>query len=205
MDNKSIQRINFYVMREMWQVIRGKNRKGLQGYTIHDSLGMSRPRFERFINGGGTSIPDAELTKLQMLTSVNRDVFDGKKLLASVDTSDIKGWITFSDKHMAISNDAEATTFNLNEFKKKIIETIKQSERKKDNTDFQAMWQFISGYTPRGVLGVVELTDRLRELTFKELESIVDNDTLENFLGELTSTHRMVSTLIQYKKYTDNR
>ena len=70
------RQINFLVMREMWQVVRGRAHQ--HNDTIYAQFGMSRSRYTRAINGGSVRIGKEELTRLTRLTGVSHKIFLGE-------------------------------------------------------------------------------------------------------------------------------
>lgn len=67
------RQINFYIMRHMWQVVRGRNAND----RIYECFGMSRERYTRAINSGKIRCSDEEAKQLEQLTGISRKVFQG--------------------------------------------------------------------------------------------------------------------------------
>lgn len=70
------RRINFYVMRYMWQVVRGRNATD----RIYECLGMSRERYTRAINTGSIRCSSGELDKWEQLTGISKKIFQGEDI-----------------------------------------------------------------------------------------------------------------------------
>ena len=76
------RRINFLVMRKMWQKIRGRAKKNSGNReTIYQAFGMSRERYTRAINGEKIRFSQKELKELVERTGVSAEIFQGKTYL----------------------------------------------------------------------------------------------------------------------------
>lgn len=75
-DKKLNRQINFYIMRYMWQVIRGRSPAG-KGDSIYMELDTSRERYTRIIDGENVRISDADLDKWTKRTGLSGGVFSG--------------------------------------------------------------------------------------------------------------------------------
>lgn len=69
------RQINYYIMRHMWQVIRGRNAND----RIYECFGMSRERYTRAINTGKIRCSNEEAKRLEQLTGISRKVFLGEE------------------------------------------------------------------------------------------------------------------------------
>jgi hypothetical protein len=68
------RRVNYFIMRYMWQVIRGRNPDD----TIYLAFDTSRERYTRIINTGTVRYGVGELDGLQQLTGLRREIFTGE-------------------------------------------------------------------------------------------------------------------------------
>lgn len=76
------RQINYFVMRYMWQKIRGRSRKAREGkpikYDIYDTFGMSRERYTRVIDAGTIRYKSGELDSLSKRTGIRAEIFKGE-------------------------------------------------------------------------------------------------------------------------------
>lgn len=70
------RQINHFVMRYMWQVVRGRKREDT--HTIYVELGTSRERYTRAINTGMVRYGKEELITLQRQTGLRGEIFTGE-------------------------------------------------------------------------------------------------------------------------------
>ena len=74
-DKQFNRQINYFIMRHMWQVIRGRKRN--DGDTIYDAFSTSRERYTRIINTGTVRYGKGELDGLQQSTGLRKEIFTG--------------------------------------------------------------------------------------------------------------------------------
>lgn len=79
------RRINFYVMRHMWQVIRGRNASN----RIYECLEISRERYTRAIKTGAIRCSASELDKWEQLTGISKKIFQGEDIFVWYDRNDV--------------------------------------------------------------------------------------------------------------------
>lgn len=78
-DRRTLNRqINFFVMRKMWQELRGRARKGSSDRTIYETFHMSRERYTRVIRGEPVRFSKEELKQLMLETGLRSEIFEGK-------------------------------------------------------------------------------------------------------------------------------
>ena len=73
------RQINFFIMRHMWKVVRGRGNG-----TIYDVLYTSRERYTRVIDSGTIRFKAGELDKWHELTGISKDIFTGKTVFRCV-------------------------------------------------------------------------------------------------------------------------
>lgn len=122
------KRANFYIMRKLWVSIRGKRR---HGETIHGRLGMSRPRYARFIYGEPTQVTQAEYSKWEAM-GITRSVIDGKELI-NVPRLSFSEWVSFfeawdNSRHKADNKELKDKYIKRKKYIDERIEGIKKSE-----------------------------------------------------------------------------
>ena len=71
------RRVNYFIMRYMWQVIHGRSRG--DGDTIYDAFNTSRERYTRIINTGVVRYGRNELADLQQITGLRKEIFTGEE------------------------------------------------------------------------------------------------------------------------------
>lgn len=67
------RQINYFIMRYMWQVIRGRGSN-----TIYEEFQTSRERFTRVIDTGKIRYGKGELERLNQLTGLQKELFTGE-------------------------------------------------------------------------------------------------------------------------------
>lgn len=70
------RRVNYFIMRYMWQVVRGRKRD--DGDTIYAKFDTSRERFTRVINTGVIRYGKGELDGLEQHTGLRKEIFTGE-------------------------------------------------------------------------------------------------------------------------------
>jgi len=68
------RQVNYFIMRYMWQVIRGRS----GDETIYTTFNTSRERYTRVINTGAVRYGKGELDFLTQLTGVRKEIFTGE-------------------------------------------------------------------------------------------------------------------------------
>lgn len=71
------RRVNYFIMRYMWQVIHGRSRG--DGDTIYDAFNTNRERYTRIINTGVVRYGRNELADLQQITGLRKEIFTGEE------------------------------------------------------------------------------------------------------------------------------
>ncbi len=134
------KRANFYIMRKLWVAIRGKRR---HGETIHGRLGMSRPRYTRFIYGEPTKVSQAEYSKWEAL-GITRSVIDGKELI-KVPRLSFNEWVSFFEAWDNSRHETDNTQLKerYGKFRKYIDERIEGINRSEIDMTLQKIYTFI--------------------------------------------------------------
>lgn len=70
------RQINYFIMRYMWQVVRGRKRD--DGDTIYAAFDTSRERYTRIINTGAVRYGKGELDGLEQHTGLRKEIFSGE-------------------------------------------------------------------------------------------------------------------------------
>ena len=70
------RRVNYFIMRYMWQVIHGRKRSDED--TIYHAFDTSRERYTRIIDTGNVRFGKTELEDLQQITGLSKDIFTGE-------------------------------------------------------------------------------------------------------------------------------
>ena len=73
-DKQFNRQINYFIMRYMWQVVRGRNSQD----TIYLAFGTSRARYTRVIDTGAIRYGVGELAGLQQVTGLRKEIFTGE-------------------------------------------------------------------------------------------------------------------------------
>jgi len=74
-EKKLNRQINYFIMRYMWQVVRGRKRE--DGDTIYAAFDTSRERYTRIINTGNVRYGKGELNGLEQRTGISKEIFSG--------------------------------------------------------------------------------------------------------------------------------
>ena len=199
---KDNRRINYFVMRYMWQVVRHRGT-----FTLYDALDTSRERYTRIINTGEVRFKSGELDKWHSKTGISRDIFQGKTVFNC----------SFSDESNNIQTISKEKWEELflwrNEFgcdntgksiQKEVcsmLEKIPQSD--KNNTDFYSMCYFFKKLEPVPSIEpdelIREIGKSLKRLSFSLLDGCGDKQ-LEEIQKILKDKYNTALRIYNYRQ-----
>lgn len=119
LDDRQRQQICFYILRTLWLDIRGRKSRP----TIYKVLGMSRPRFERIMQGRGSRVSEEELKKWSKL-GFPAALMSGKRLfkISQLPEKEWLKWLKLCER-----NDDEAARKAWNGEKKRLNRYIHEA------------------------------------------------------------------------------
>lgn len=198
------RQINFYIMRHMWQVVRGRNAND----RIYECFGMSRERYTRAINSGKIRCSDEEAKQLEQLTGVSGEVFQGvERIEFHSKKSDVsqEEW----GKLFAWRNGEEINGEKIDEktgsaLEKKIHTALKEANRTDTDTrHFYRLCYFLKRSRPAPLYGADKqirvIRHALGTLSF-ELALSCDIKQLRQIKTLLQEKTRMLDGIIVYRE-----
>lgn len=162
-DKQFNRQINYFIMRYMWQVVRGRNSQD----TIYLAFGTSRARYTRVIDTGAIRYGVGELAGLQQVTGLRKEIFTGEVRfdcpvpikpgsdeLTSITTKDWEEMFNWRKGRKQNGNDEK------NNKQADICKKLRKVNRKNiDNNDFYRLCYFLQ---ERKAAPVRELSDKIR-------------------------------------------
>lgn len=199
-EQKLNRQVNYFIMRRMWQVIRGRSADD----TIYKAFETSRERFTRVINTGVIRYGKGELAGLCQLTGLSEYIFTGKKRF---ECSYKDG-----DKEQSITREEWVDLFkwretrNSNEDdKQKRIYTLLNKVNKQDekNPDFYRLCYFLKERKPAPIrLPSSEIRDvmnAINSLSFDMLDGCEPRQ-LVNLIKLMRSKLTLADSIRVYKE-----
>ncbi len=170
-DQKLNRQVNYFIMRRMWQVIRGRSADD----TIYKAFETSRERFTRVINTGVIRYGKGELAGLRQLTGLSEDIFTGEtRFECSYKDGDKEQSIT-REEWVDLFKWRETRNSNEDD-KQKRIYTLLNKVNKQDeaNDDFCRLCYFLKERKPAPLRlpsdKVQSVTAEIRSLSFEVLD-----------------------------------
>jgi len=215
------RQINFFIMRKMWQHIRGKGKD--KDDTIYVNFNMSRERYTRGINTGIISISKAEQKLLEKNTGIAPRIFTGETRFRCLPVN------AKEEDPDLISEDEWKKLFKLRSKRKKPDDKdITSAEYKRRNTAYKVMEKkiidklyeadpidinnenfynlcfYLINLRSRFLAqefdnAVEEITTSLDKLSFDTLDGC-NTMVLDKFQQEIKQKSSLVNSILQYKK-----
>lgn len=145
------RQVNYFIMRYMWQVIRGRKKSG--EYTIYDGFSMSRERYTRVINTGIIRFWRGELDGLYEITGIPKEIFTGeRRFLCQYIWKQERGtreitkddWEEWVDERTSSKDDGETISPKRKREKEQwICERLKKAKISEDNRDFYRLCYYL--------------------------------------------------------------
>ena len=218
-EKKLNRQINYFIMRYMWQVIRGRRRDN-EG-TIYNAFNTSRERYTRIINTGTVRYSKGELDMLQKETGLPKEIFSGDvrfqctyvvKTLGGSEEKTIttEEWDTLFKWRKDRNSSAEEFEQQKSEScQTEICKRLQQVPRnKKDNLDFYRLCFYLKHkkaappQTPISKLREIEAS--IKELTFPLLDEC-EVMQLQKFQKLLKDKQTLISAMVTYKNASDQQ
>lgn len=209
---KRNRQANFYIMRHLWSIIgRGKKEAG----SINEAFEMARTRYERFIEGDITRWKEGELERLQKITGIRIEIFDGRERykLRGMKSKDwinfflVYGWnpsdLTDEEDEEYKAGRKDGKDDESSDPKNKIKTAIMVEDRDNiKNPDFYRLCRFIySKKSPEALteMTIQEFISRLDSYTIKKLSEVPTN-VLEAYIKSMEEQIKKASAVIMYKQ-----
>lgn len=191
------RRINFLVMRKMWQKIRGRAKKNSGNReTIYQAFGMSRERYTRAINGEKIRFSQKELKELVERTGVSAEIFQGKTCF-QFDAISQQDWEKLFELRDTDMKQARIYERNLYEQMQKSDMDI---VRNPDLYRFVVYVQSMASVTDlRLGREMQETIDWMKKTSVRKLERC-EPGILQEYLSELEKQMDIVKTLVHYRE-----
>lgn len=195
-EQKLNRQINFLVMREMWQVVRGRASSRGKGtsQTIYDAFGISRGRYSRAIDGSNIRISREEIERLMVLTGLSRQIFQGQDCFRFEDITR-KNW---AELFQIREYDIE----KFEEHKDYLFSLIKSSDDDLvRNGDFYRYMRYLEHKEIEVDFPLAEAigkyTEWARDVKVSNLEKC-PMETLKSYYDELQRQSDIVGTVLHY-------
>lgn len=191
------RRINFLVMRKMWQKIRGRAKKNSGNReTIYQAFGMSRERYTRAINGEKIRFSQKELKELVERTGVSAEIFQGKTYF-QFDAISQQDWEKLFKLRDTDMKQARIYEHNLYEQMQKSDMDIVR------NPDLYRFAVYVQSMAPvtdlRLEREMQETIDWMKKTSVRKLERC-EPGILQEYLSELEKQMDIVRTLVHYRE-----
>lgn len=218
-------KINYYIMRYMWRVIRGRKSEE----TIHDFLDTSRDRYTRIINTGKARISKEEKAKWHKRTGLPETVFsgdiriecakyekqDGQSIPRTITTEEWKKLFSLREKrreaHENIGDNSdkqykaayEKSKKKYTQVEKTIQDILVGATRRDSNyLEFFQLCYWLKHVEPAPAKfpdeDVKPIIEALSLLTFRKLDEC-ELDLLEPLYKELSQKAKLAKTVFEYK------
>ncbi len=196
------KRANFYIMRKLWVAIRGKRR---HGETIHGRLGMSRPRYTRFIYGEPTQVSQAEYSKWEAL-GIPRSVIDGKELI-KVPRLSFNEWVSFFEAWDNSRHESDNTQLKeqYNKFRKYIDERIEGINKSEIDMTLQKIYTFIKDTPDKETPPDTKISFALNLLRGIQMPDLleVSLDRLQEYISTLSEQCKAAEAVNILRSYAE--
>lgn len=188
-------RINFYIMRKMWQFIKGRAPKGQSQSTIYSAFNMARGQYTRAIDYGNIKLSQNKIHNLTLMTGLNADIFRGKKTFQINGLSETD-WSEFLEER----NDKQKTD---RVKQKQIIQALETAlQNDPENEDFSKLCYYLNNgrkmtYTPVSQL-INESIVIIQKITFEHINQLSIAE-LKNYQDALKGQYELVTRVYHYK------
>lgn len=191
------KRANFYIIRKLWVVIRGKPH---DGKTVHNRLGMSRPRYERLINGDITRVSQDEIRRWHSI-GIPTNVALGTVLIG-IPMINYEMW-----KALFVARDNHNEE-NYKKLKCNIDRWLEEADtRRNDNEAFAAVCRFVRSTQITASSSEIEISHAYSYIAGitpdKMLE--VGRKTLEDYISELKAQLKWAEAVHTIRVYSESR
>lgn len=216
------RKINYYIMRCMWQVIQDTYTND----TIYTCFNMSRTRYARILDTGIARISKEELEFLERKTEIPQEIFKGTKPFACLDEHgneaiSLDEWENLfrlrekrqnmrakqadgEGREKATSDGEDKKSFeqankDYKDAERKIKEKLKKIPRKGNDTDFQRLCTFLkNGYGNR-LMRLYDIKQAVEQIEFTLLNECTQKELGD--LSKLLSQHtKMINAVLLYRK-----
>ena len=200
------RQINFFIMRYMWQVVRGRG-KG----TIYDMLYTSRERYTRVIDSGIIRFKAGELDKWHELTGISKDIFTGTEVFRCIyKEQDTQKEITQEEwEDYFVWRNGEKEKGSDQTILKNILNKLNNSVKDNpNNREFYALCYYLQSMKPAPLQTPDDVIKRilayLNVLSFQYLDSC-SYQKLEEMYSTLKEKYSMTTKIYQYKSLNRNK
>lgn len=215
-EKKFNRQVNYFIMRYMWQVVRGRKRE--TGDTIYDAFNTSRERYTRIINTGIVRYFKGELGSLQQCTGLRKEIFTGDVRFEcpyKIKTKDgvvqktitIEDWVKLFEWRSNRGSDTGDKAHKKKTCQNEICDRLKLVPRNDmDNWDFYRLCFYLKNME---AAPLKVSADKLREIetTIKELSfSLLDRcevGQLQKLQKLLKDKQTLISAMVVYKNAKD--
>lgn len=216
--NKPNMQINYFVMRYMWQLIRGRSKTE----TIYNEFDMSRVRYTRILNAENVRYAQKELNRLVYITGLPESIFTGKSRFTFVNSkgeeiiaeNTWKQWCEWREKK-GKNRKQEALDEKLNEEPSNgkstqdticacLNEAAKQVEENagSQNWEFYQLCYYLSEQKPAPKndpeLQIKRAKIAIQELSFETLDSC-NVARLKELSNEMRKKYDLIKAIMTYK------
>lgn len=206
------RQINYFIMRHMWQVVRGRKHK--EGDTIYADFDTSRERYTRIINTGVVRYGKGELDELELKTGIRRAIFAGQicfdcSYVIKNGTGIVTKSITkdeweklFRLRDGRKDNDMESEE-SYRKYQRSLLDKLKKvPKNNKENRDFYCLCYYLKNRkvapsTP-SVDTIEAIEKAINDLSFNLLDEC-NIHQLERFQQLIGEKSRLISSMIVYK------
>lgn len=203
------RRVNFLVMRYMWQVIRGRSAED----KIYNNFNISRERYTRVIDTGIVRFSKEELEFLEKKSGVSKGIFTGEERFTcygkrdrskeEIVTEEWKKLFELRDTRIKKKDDKEETEYKESclkyaEYEKDIFQRLKGAGRTGD-TEFSKFCAFLkSGHASREIR-LNELHSALKLMSFSVMDEC-DVSELQRLYEGLKEKSDLAYIVLHYKR-----
>lgn len=203
-DKQKLNRqVNYFIMRRMWQVIRGRSADD----TIYKAFKTSRERFTRVINTGIIRYGKGELAGLCQLTGLSEDIFTGKtRFVCPYKDGDQEQCIT-EEEWVHLFKWRKARNSGGGDRQKKIYTLLnKVNKRNIENHDFYRLCYFLTECKPAPLRlpsdKIRGITAEMNRMSFEVLDSC-EIGQLRKLEALMQSKLALVKSIRVYKEEKD--
>ena len=189
-ERKLNRKINFFVMREVWNIIRGRATKEMDvNRTIYEVFGIRRERYSRAIDIGVIRLTKDEMKELVKKTGVENAIFEGKKCF-QFENITRKEW----EELFGLRENIKA----FNKAAKNTIAKITEKDLKNGTNLYNLSMYFKFGISTTA-FSLENIVSQLEQTKFEQLDDC-KVEVLEKYLNVLDKQTNIVAAIVQYKK-----
>lgn len=189
------RRINFLVMRQMWQYIRGRAHKNCKEENIYNTLSITRQRFERAIDGSSILLSREELITLSQKTGLSADIFTGKKSFNFQN-------ISMDEWRALYKKETPENPVLKEQYSSMLIKLKEENRGEQADEQFFKLCYYLEQHTPSPKEPVESLINKIKidigKISFDKLDRCESN-VLSAYVRTLKSHYNMVSAIANYK------